>query len=59
MAQQSKKTKTKTDAWVLPVSQIKRQLGRIPCVACSQPLSTTKSWAIELWQDVSVAGWCR
>ncbi len=54
-----KKAKSKDDVWVLPVRQIKRQLGRIPCAECLQPLSTTKSWAIELRQDVSVTGWCR
>lgn len=51
---QRKKSRPNTDAWVLPVSQIKRQLGRIPCVTCSQLLSTTKSWAIELHRDAEL-----
>lgn len=36
------------------MSQIKRQLGRIPCAECLQPLSTTKSWAIELHRDAEL-----
>ena len=51
MAQQSKKSRPKSDVWDLPVSKIKRWLGRIPCVTCSQLLSTTKSWAIELHRE--------